>query len=136
MASYEELLNNAMEKLPKTVVTASRYELPKVKGHVEGNKTIIINFNQICSTLNRDVQHVLKYLLKGLATPGKLEDHRLIFGRKLSSTLINAKIEEYANKFVLCYDCKKPDTKLITENRVIYLKCTACGAKHHAKATI
>ena len=135
MLDYEKLLDVAREQLPKEVTITSRYEIPKAKGHVEGNKTIVINFNQICSTLNRSTEHILKYLQKELATPAKIDKGRLILGRKLSSKLINAKIEEYANNFVLCYTCKKPDTLLIKENNFVFIKCTACGAKHRVKYT-
>jgi translation initiation factor 2 subunit 2 len=133
---YEDLLKEAYKEMPEVKVTGSRYEMPKVKGHVEGNKTIIVNFIQICSSFNRDRQHVLKYLLRELATPGRLEDTRLILGRKLTSKQINDKLENYANTFVLCYECKKPDSKLIYEDGVLYIRCMACGAKHKVKSKI
>lgn len=127
--SYEELLEKGISELPELAKSAERYELPTAKGHIEGNKTIITNFNQIVNSFRRDSQHFLKFLLKELATPGKLEGGRLILGRKVSAGIVNLKIKEYADKYVLCYDCGKPDTKLDGN----YLKCTACGAKHLVK---
>ena len=124
--NYEQLLDKGMNELPDIARVKERYEIPKAKGHVEGNKTIIINFNQIVDSFRRDAQHFLKFILKELATPGKLEGGRLILGRVVSASIVNSKIKEYAEKYVLCHDCGKPDTKL--ENN--YLKCTACGAKH------
>ena len=133
MKSYEELLEKGIKELPETAKTTSRYEVPKVKGHVEGNKKIITNFNQIVDMLGKDEQRFLKYILKELATPGKVEGGRLTLGRKLGSSLINAKIESYAKTFVLCYDCGKPDTKLEEQNGALYIKCAACGGKHQVK---
>lgn len=128
--NYEELLKKAKEALPKNIETTERFEIPTVKGHVQGNKTIIMNFNQICSTLRREPKLILKYLQRELATPAQIDGPRLILGRKLSSSLINEKIERFTNEFVICKLCKKPDTKLIKENKVLSIKCLACGAKY------
>lgn len=133
MNEYEKLLERAKDKLPKNVSKKERFEIPLVTGMVEGNKTIITNFNQIVSSLRRDQAHLLKYLQKELATPGILDKQRLILGRKINSGLINEKIKRYAEEFVICKDCKKPDTRIIKEGRVMVLKCTACGAKHPIK---
>jgi len=126
--SYEQLLEKAYKEV-KPVETGERFEIPKVKGHVEGMKTIIINFSQICDILRRDKMHVAKYLFKELATPGIIENERLILNRKLTSVKINEKIAQYAKEFVICSECKKPDTELIKENRLLFMHCLACGAK-------
>ena len=77
----------------------------------------------------------LKYLLRELATPGNVDGPRLVLGRKISSSIINGKIERYVNDFVLCPVCKKPDTTLTKEDRITMIKCSACGSKNpvHAK---
>ncbi|MBI4447974.1 translation initiation factor IF-2 subunit beta, partial [Candidatus Woesearchaeota archaeon] len=125
----------AKEKLPKIAPTASeRFEIPRVTGHVEGFKTIITNFSAICSTFRREPAHLLKFLQRELATPATIDGPRLVLGRKLPSSLINSKVEQYANTFVLCQECKKPDTQLIKEGESLTIKCTACGAKKPVKA--
>lgn len=133
---YPTLLKRARESLPKITGSTERFEMPKVKGHQEGTKTIITNFLQIADTLRRDSKHLLKYLQRELATPAVMEDTRLILGSKVSSALINTKIEQYANDFVLCSECKKPDTQILKEDRIFVIKCTACGAKHPIKARV
>lgn len=133
---YEELLKRAREELPETKTGVERFEIPKVKGHIQGNKTIVNNFSQIADILRRDQNHLLKYLQRELATPAKIDGPRLILGRKLSSSLVNQKIEQYAKDFVLCYECKKPDTQVMRENKILIMKCMACGAKHTIKAKI
>jgi len=132
---YEELLKKARKELPKTAQSSGeRFEIPIVKGHVEGNKTVITNFIQICNIFSRGPTQILKYLQKELATPAQIDGQRLIFGRKLNSSLINQKIVQFANDFVLCKECGKPDTKLIKEDRYLFLRCTACGARHSVTA--
>jgi len=126
---YEELLKKGREKLPESVFTAERFEIPGVKGHIEGNKTIISNFPQITDTLNRNPKHVLKFLLKELATPGDIKGNLLVLGRKISAGIINQKIGQYARKYVICSECGKPDSQITKETGIEFLKCTACGSK-------
>ena len=136
METYEKLLKKAKENLPELKISSERFEIPKALGHVQGNKTIISNFAAIAKTLNRDQAHLLKYLLKELATPGNVDGPRLILGRKIPASLINDKIEQYTKEFVLCPVCKKPDTIITKEERIATMKCTACGAKHPVRARI
>lgn len=134
---YEELLKRALESIPnKSVSTGERFDMPKVKGHIEGNKVIISNFKDICDTLRRDQKLVLKFLQRELATPAVIDGPRLILGRKINSDLINQKLDQFANDFVLCKECKKPDTQLIKDNDVTLMKCTACGAKSPVRSNL
>jgi len=133
---YEKLLKKARKELPESVLKTERFEIPKVKGHIEGNKTIISNFEQIADALGRPVEHLLKYVLRELATPGEMRKGALIIGRKISAARINEKIKNYANDFVICQECRKPDTQLLKEDRITFMKCLACGAKHPVKAKI
>ena len=113
-----------------------RFEIPKVLGHIEGNKTIITNFLQICNTLRRKPEHLAKFLSRELAAQSVMQGERMIFNRKLNSVKINEKIKEYVNEFVICPECKKPDTELIKQDSFMFLHCLACGAKHSVRAKI
>ena len=44
---YELLLKRARERMPASVLEKGRFEIPSVKGHIEGNKTLIINGNYL-----------------------------------------------------------------------------------------
>jgi len=124
------MLKKAKEELPEETVERTRFEIPKIKGYIEGNKTIISNFMQISDFLHREPSLVLKFLQKELATPAIIEGGRLILGRKINSKAIDEKIDQFVKNFVICKECKKPDTKLFKEGRILLLKCMACGAKH------
>ena len=130
------MLKLAKEKLPKVQSKSERFEVPKVKGHVEGNKTIIVNLFNIANLLARKPEHILKFLQRELATAGHFEDKRLIFMRKLSSAMINEKLKKYVDTFVLCTECHKPDTKLFEEDGRTLKKCMACGHKSPVLAKI
>lgn len=131
--NYEEMLKRARENLPETSKNRERFEIPKVRGHVQGNKTIISNFNQICELLSRDKNLVWKYVLRELASPGLLQESTASFGRKLSSQQINDKIQQFANNFVICPDCGKPETEIIKDGNARFIRCNACGSKNHIK---
>ncbi len=130
---YEQLLQKAQEELPENTSKGDRFTIENVKGHLEGNKTVLVNLKKIAKDLQRDPEHLLKYLLRELATPGKYVRDRAIFGTKVSATKINKKIKKYISEFVYCAECSKPDTTLEEEKGVTYLKCQACGAKKPVK---
>lgn len=134
--NYEEMLRMAKEKLPKVQSKSERFAMPKVQGHVEGNKTILVNIHAIASLVGRQPEQILKYLQRELATPGYFDGKRLVFGRKLNSAMINEKLATYIKAFVLCDTCGKPDTKLFDEGGKLVKKCQACGEKSVVQASI
>ena len=136
METYETLLNQAYEKVKQISSNSDRFEIPKAQGHFEGKKTIITNFLQTADYLRRKPEHFQKYLLKELAASGQIESERLVLNIKVPSLKINEKIEDYAKEFVLCKECKKPDTELIKEDRLTFVHCLACGAKHPVRSKI
>ena len=136
MTDYEKLLDDAYGKVKKVDGAGERFEIPKVKGHFEGKKTILTNFMQIASHIRRNVDHFLKYLLKELAASGQIDGERLILNMKVPSAKINDKIESYVKEFVLCKECGKPDTELTKQDRLTNVHCLACGAKHPVRSKI
>jgi translation initiation factor 2 subunit 2 len=133
MDGYEKLLAKARRELPAQTQKDDRFVIEKIRGHIEGSKTVIINLKQIAKTVRRDPEHLLKYLLRELATPGKMRGERTMFGSKVAASTINKKIAKYASEFVYCSECNKPDTELVEEKGIHYLKCQACGAKKPVK---
>jgi len=133
MESYEELLKKAYKEVKVVSKGSERFEIPKVQGEVSGKNTIITNITAIASYLRRPIEHLSKFLMKELATSGKIENDRLILNTKLNSSRVNEKIEQYAKEFVLCPECGKPDTEIITEKTIKLKHCLACGAKSPVK---
>lgn len=79
---------------------------------------------------------MLKYVQKELATPGEIIKNSVVFGSKLQASKINEKITQYADEFVICKTCGKPDTKLTKEATVFFVQCQACGAKNSVQSRI
>ncbi len=128
------MLKKARSEMPESVFESERFEIPKVKGHLQGSKTVISNFKIVADTLGRSVEHMMKYLLKELATPGTFTRNMLVLGAKVPASRINDKIRKYASEYVLCPDCGKPDTKIGKEGDLSFMKCQACGSKHQVKS--
>lgn len=131
---YDKLLTRGYALVPESAKKSERFEIPKAKGHIQGNKTVLTNFFQIASTLRREPEHLLKYILRELATPAVTKGTQVLFGRKVSASRVNETIAKYANTFVICKDCGKPDTQVVKKARINYLKCTACGSQHPINA--
>ena len=130
---YKKLLLAGRKRLPKEIDKKERFEVPKVKGHLQGNTTVISNFHQIIQDLGRTKEHILKFLLKELATPGDVTKSALILRRKVSASNVNEKVQKYAKSFVICPICGKPDTKMMKDSGVCFIKCMACGSKNPVK---
>ena len=136
MAEYEQLLEQAYSKIKVVNTTSERFECPKAQGFISGKNTLITNFREIVSCLRRPEEHLAKFLFKELATSGKVENDRLILNARLNSSKVNEKIELYVKEFVLCNECKKPDTEIISEKGIKFKHCLACGAKYPIKSKI
>jgi translation initiation factor 2 subunit 2 len=103
-------------------------------GHLQGNRTVLSNFIQIAEHIGRPPEHLLKFILKELATPGEFQKTLVIIGSKVPASRINEKIDLYTKTFVICKECDRPDTKLVKQERITYIKCSACGAKYPINA--
>ena len=129
MESYEELLDRALRQVPEAVTDRGRLNLPEVDAIVVGNKTIFRNFRSFASALNREPEHLMKYLLRELGVAGNPEGVQAVFQGKFSGPTISGRIERYMDEFVFCRECKRPDTRLMKQGRIQMIKCEACGAR-------
>ena len=107
MEEYENLLNRAIDQLPPEVFEHKRFKIPKAYSDIQGNRTFIKNFKDVAEDLNRDPQHVLKFLLRELGTAGNLEGSRAILQGKFTHYLINERLEDYVEKYVICHECNR-----------------------------
>ena len=133
---YDALLARARTKMPESVLVKERFELPKAVGRLEGAKTIITNLPQIAALLRRPIEHMVKYLLKELATPGQMRNGLFVLGAKMPASRINDKIKQYAEEFVFCQKCGKPDTDIKKESGFQMLVCSVCGERKPVKSKI
>ena len=134
--TYEKLLEEAYEKVQKVDTKNDRFEIPKIEGHFEGKKTVLANFFSVATLLRRDPEHFQKFMLKELASSGTRDGDRMILNIRVPRSKIDQKIEQYVKEFILCKECGKPDTEIIREDRLSFVHCLACGAKHPIRGKI
>ncbi len=131
---YGGLLTRARAELPEDLTHESRWNVPQVDVLHEGRTSIVRNWKDIYTTLNRDPDHVLSWLLREVGTAGDADADRVVFMGKLSPSHIQEKIATYTDIFVMCDECHRPDTHLTKDGRIMLLKCDACGAHKPVKA--
>lgn len=131
--NYEELLKRARAQLPEVGSKRERLELPRLSYARIGMRTVIFNFKEIADALNRDPQHLLKYLTGEMATAATMQGSRVIFQGKFSEDTFERLMQRYMETLVVCPVCKRPDTKIVKEKRLSFLLCDACGAKSSIK---
>jgi len=126
---YKEMLKRARSQLPSEILEHRRFEVPRARSSTIGMRTIIHNFKEVCDTLNRNPNHLLKFLSKELATAGTLQGARAMFQGRFTRQTIDRLIKRYVDEFVVCPVCKRPDTKIVKERRFYFILCEACGAR-------
>jgi translation initiation factor 2 subunit 2 len=130
---YESLLSRARSMIPDVASKRERLEIPRLNHGVIGMRTVIYNFKEIANALDRDPQHMLKFLSGEMATAATIQESRAIFQGKFPSDTFGRLLQRYMESFVVCPICKRPDTKIVKERRLSFLVCKACGARSSIK---
>ena len=131
--NYEDLLKKACAQMPEVSAKHERLEMPNLYVNTVGMRTIIANFKDVADALDRDPQHILKYLTREMATAATFQDSRAIFQGKFRRDSFERLLQRYLDSYVVCPICKRPDTRIVKEKRLSFLVCNACGAKSSIK---
>ena len=131
--NYEDLLKKACAQMPEVSAKHERLELPRLMVNTVGMRTIISNFKEMADALDRDPQHILKFLTREMATAATFQDSRAIFQGKFRRESFERLLQRYLDSYVVCPICKRPDTRIVKEKRLSFLVCNACGAKSSIK---
>ncbi|HJJ55765.1 MAG TPA: translation initiation factor IF-2 subunit beta [Methanocorpusculum sp.] len=128
--SYEKMIKDAYSKISVSTDTGERFVMPKTICIIEGKNTVLENFAEIADSINRDQNHLMKYILSEIGTAGKIENNsRAVFNGKFKDSQVDSIITTYVNDYVICSECGRPDTKIVKDGRVLMLLCEACGSK-------
>lgn len=131
---YEEMLDQLYKALPEKTKKHERFEMPQAEALIQGSKTIVKNFGAILKIIKRDEKHLFKFLAKETATAASVDDAgRLILTGKFSHEQVNKLLQTYINQFVLCPECRRPDTHVMEKQGIRMMKCEACGALSSVK---
>ena len=126
---YKAMLDRAHEELPEQVESYERWTVPRPDVRNISRRTVIMDFKEIADYFGRAPEHLLKFLSGEMATLPRFDGTRAIFQGRFRTDSIRNLLEVYANKYVICPVCKRPDTKIERERRLFFLQCEACGAR-------
>ncbi len=131
---YNELLDRAFSKASSLSKESQDFKIPEADVVIQGNKTIVRNLAKIADIARREEEEIAKYITKELAVPVNIEEHRLVISGRIDPKNINEKIAKFFNIYVICKECKKPDTHYASiERGYIVIVCEACGARYTVK---
>jgi translation initiation factor 2 subunit 2 len=127
---YDEMLERGIEETPDIEASSGRFEVPDPEVRQEGHATVFENFQDVCRELDRDEDHLLKFLQDELGTAAHIDESgRARLTGEFNHDRVYEALEAYAEKYVLCSECGLPDTELGRAQGAEVLKCTACGAQ-------
>lgn len=127
--SYEELLEKAYSELPDIVKEHHRFEKPQISSIIQGKITVVQNLGEVSKSINRKPEMLAKFLLKEFGTSGSHDGQHLVMKGQFRREQIQERFEAFLDQYVLCGECGRPDTRILREDRVSFLKCEACGAR-------
>jgi len=135
MPGYDEQLDRALEQTPDIEEGSDRFDVPTPEVRQEGNVTVYENFQDTLDRLDREDEHVLKFLQDELGTSAHIDESgRARLTGEFGQDRIGDAVEEYTDRFVLCSECGLPDTRLEREQGALLLRCEACGAQSSTSA--
>ena len=129
MDSYEELLKRGLKKVPARERSGDRFEMPGFRVQRSGSRSLLVNFHEVAGTLRREPKHLMKFILKELATSGEAKGTGLEVQGVFTTEAVGKKLEKYVDLYVKCPECGKHDTELVKERGFFFIKCEVCGAR-------
>jgi translation initiation factor 5 len=120
---------------------AYRYKMPRIVAKVEGRgngiKTVLVNVVDVGASLNREAPEITKFFgceLGSQTTYSADTDRAIVNGAHTEQDLQNH-LRKYIENFVLCKNCKLPETHYKFKAGIISQKCLACGNKDSVDMT-
>lgn len=112
-----------------------RYKMEKLQSKIEGKgngiKTVVVNLNSVAQSLSRPPAYVIKYFgfELGAQANAKPTDDRWIINGAHEASKLQDYLDGFISRFVLCKQCKNPETDVIIKDEKITLDCKACGQR-------
>jgi len=133
--TYEDMLDRVMNILhaqnPDLIEKKRRTMKPPQLTRVGTKKTLWVNFQEICTMMQRPPQHVFQYFMAELGTEGSIDgNQRLVIRGKYVPKYIESLLRKYIVSYVTCEMCRSPNTELTRDpaTRLNFCKCHDCGS--------
>ena len=125
---YDSSLDRALDAVPDIGSAGDRLSVPDAAAQRDGAFTRFTNLDAVADALNRETDHVHRFVQQNLATSGKLSEGVGRYNGNFDAADFERVIEEYTEEYVRCSECGLPDTRLVQEDPTLMLRCGACGA--------
>ena len=133
--TYEDMLDRVMGILhaqnPDLIEKKRRTMKPPQLTRVGTKKTLWVNFQEICTMMQRSPQHVFQFFMAELGTEGSIDgNQRLVIRGKYVPKYIESLLRKYIVEYVTCQMCRSPNTELTRDSgsRLHFCKCRDCGS--------
>lgn len=134
--TYEDMLDRVMGILhaqnPDLIEKKRRTMKPPQLTRVGTKKTLWVNFQEICTMMQRSPQHVFQFFMAELGTEGSIDgNQRLVIRGKYVPKYIESLLRKYIVEYVTCQMCRSPNTELTRDagTRLNFCKCRDCGSQ-------
>jgi len=110
-----------------------RYKMERLQSKVEGKgngiKTVVVNLSNVAQQLARPPNYVIKYFGFELGAQTNIDpkDDRWIINGSHEASKLQDYLDGFINRFVLCKECKNPETVINIKDGDILMDCKACG---------
>lgn len=127
---YEFLLKRITDKTNFKINNKIKINPPKIY-KFGGKKIIYENYSETCEKIGRSKEHIMSFFLTELMCSCSIDQkNRLVISGIFDRTKIESLLIKYVNQYVKCNQCKSANTMMTKENKIEYLKCMDCCAKH------
>lgn len=133
--TYEELLDRVVDilttKNPSLVEKKKRNIKPPQLQLMSSKKTLWVNFQEICTMMQRSPEHVYAFFMAELGTEGSIDgNQRLIIRGKYVPKYIESLLRKYVVEYVTCEMCRSPNTDLVKDgaSRLYFCNCRDCAS--------
>ena len=133
--TYDELLDKIVDLLqtnnPALVEKKKRNIKPPQLQLMSSKKTLWVNFQEICTMMQRSPDHVYAFFMAELGTEGSIDgNQRLIIRGKYVPKYIESLLRKYVVEYVTCEMCRSPNTDLNKDgaSRLYFCNCRDCGS--------
>mmetsp|Transcript_32578 Transcript_32578/g.71838 ORF Transcript_32578/g.71838 Transcript_32578/m.71838 type:complete len:244 (-) Transcript_32578:57-788(-) len=132
---YSELLDRVVGILhahnPDLIEKKRRNMKPPQLTRVGTKKTLWVNFQEICTMMQRPPEHVFQFFMAELGTEGSIDgNQRLVIRGKYVPKYIESLLRKYIVEYVTCQMCRSPNTELVKDSgsRLFFCNCRDCGS--------
>lgn len=139
--TYPDLLDRVVDILtsnnPDLTDKKRRTMKPPQLTRVGTKKTLWVNYQEICTMMQRPPEHVFQFFMAELGTEGSIDgSQRLVIRGKYVPKYIESLLRKYIVEYVTCQMCRSANTELTKDSstRLQFVNCKDCGSNRSVAA--